>query len=64
MDDNIKAQTVFIGDSDVDIQTGINAGIDAIGVEWGFRGKDFLLEHGAKTTVSTPAELAVLILNS
>ncbi|MDY4986357.1 MAG: HAD family hydrolase [Treponema sp.] len=64
LDDNIKAQTVFIGDSDVDIQTGINAGIDAIGVEWGFRGKDFLLEHGAKTTVSTPDELAVLILNS
>ena len=41
-------KAVFIGDSDVDLQTGINAGLDVIGVDWGFRGKDFLLEHGAR----------------
>ena len=40
-------KAVFIGDSDVDLQTGINAGLDVIGVDWGFRGKTFLLEHGA-----------------
>lgn len=40
-------KAVFIGDSDVDLQTGINAGLDVIGVDWGFRGKAFLLEHGA-----------------
>ena len=41
-------KAVFIGDSDVDLQTGINAGLDVIGVDWGFRGKAFLLEHGAR----------------
>lgn len=40
-------KAVFIGDSDVDLQTGINAGLNVIGVDWGFRGKAFLLEHGA-----------------
>ncbi len=40
-------KAVFIGDSDVDLQTGINAGLDVIGVDWGFRGKAFLLDHGA-----------------
>jgi len=48
---------VFIGDSDVDIQTGKNAGISAIGVSWGFRGKTFLLEHGANVVVDNCKEL-------
>ena len=52
-------KAVFIGDSDVDLQTGINAGLDVIGVDWGFRGKAFLLEHGAteKNVVMKPEEL-------
>ena len=52
-------KAVFIGDSDVDLQTGINAGLDVIGVDWGFRGKDFLLQHGAteKNIVMKPEEL-------
>ena len=52
----------FIGDSDVDLKTGLDSGLDFIGVDWGFRGKAFLLEHGAKTVVMTPAELAEKIL--
>ena len=51
-------RAVFIGDSDVDMQTGMNAGLDVIGVYWGFRGKKFLEEHGAKTIVMNAAELA------
>ena len=50
-------RAVFIGDSDVDMQTGMNAGLDVIGVDWGFRGKKFLEEHGAKTIVMNAAEL-------
>ena len=51
-------KAVFIGDSDVDMQTGMNAGLDVIGVDWGFRGKDFLREHGAKVIMMKAEELA------
>ena len=54
-------RAVFIGDSDVDMQTGMNAGLDVIGVDWGFRGKKFLEEHGAKTIVMNAKELAELL---
>lgn len=42
-----KTSVVFIGDSDVDVMTGKNACIDVIGVDWGFRGCDYLRSHGA-----------------
>jgi len=52
-----KEQTVYVGDSDVDIQTAANAGLPCISVLWGFRDKDFLIQHGAKTFISAPQEL-------
>lgn len=52
-----KKDVVYIGDSDVDIETAKNAGVDIISVNWGFRDDDFLLEHGAVKIVSTPEEL-------
>ena len=59
MDGKSEGQrAVFIGDSDVDMQTGTNAGLDVIGVDWGFRGKKFLEEHGARVIMMTAAELA------
>ncbi len=48
---------VYVGDSDVDIQTARNAGIPCISVLWGFRDRDFLLQNGAETFISTPSEL-------
>ena len=51
-------KAVFIGDSDVDMQTGMNAGLDVIGVDWGFRGKKFLEEHGASVIMMKAQELA------
>lgn len=48
---------VYIGDSDVDIETAKNAGIACISVTWGFRDKEFLLEHGAKWFVEKPKEI-------
>lgn len=48
---------VYIGDSDVDIQTAMNCGIPCISVLWGFRDKNFLLEHGATTFINSPIEL-------
>ena len=47
----------FIGDSDVDLKTGLDSGLDFIGVDWGFRGRDFLLEHGATVVVDNTQEL-------
>ena len=58
------AETVYIGDSEVDIQTAANAGIDVISVSWGFRSADFLRENGAKVIADTPKELEALILDA
>lgn len=48
---------VYVGDSDVDIATARHCGLPCISVLWGFRSRDFLLEHGATTLVASPAEL-------
>lgn len=49
--------SVYIGDSDVDIDTARNSGMPCISVMWGFRDKEFLIEHGATTLVATPQEI-------
>lgn len=48
---------VYIGDSDVDIDTARAAGMPCISVLWGFRDKDFLIQHGAETLVESPEEI-------
>lgn len=48
---------VYIGDSEVDIQTAKNAGIPCISVSWGFKGRKFLEEHDAACIADTAAEL-------
>ena len=48
---------VYVGDSDVDIETARNSGLPCISVLWGFRDRDFLLQHGAETFISNPSEL-------
>lgn len=48
---------VYVGDSDVDIETAKNSGLPCISVLWGFRDMDFLMAHGATTFVATPHEL-------
>ena len=48
---------VYVGDSDVDIETARNSGLPCISVLWGFRDRDFLLQHGAKMFISNPSEL-------
>ena len=55
--DATKAQTVYIGDSEVDIKTAANVGIDAVLVSWGFREPSFLREQGATVIVDTAKEL-------
>lgn len=53
--------TVYVGDSEVDIQTAKNAGVDCISVTWGFKDKDFLIENGATTLVESVGELAAIL---
>ena len=53
--------TVYVGDSEVDIQTAKNAGVDCICVTWGFRDKAFLEEQGGTRFVDTPAEILQFI---
>ena len=52
-----NGEAVYVGDSDVDIQTAANAGLPCISVLWGFRDRDFLIQHGAKSFISAPSEL-------
>lgn len=50
-------KTIFVGDSGVDMQTAVNAGMYGVGVLWGFRKADELLAHGAKQLINHPLEL-------
>ena len=53
-------ECVYIGDSDVDLQTAKNSGIPCISVLWGFRNKEFLQAHGATIFVEKPEEIVKL----
>ena len=55
-------QCVYVGDSEVDLQTARNAGMDCISVTWGFRDEAQLIEAGASNLVRTPQELESLLL--
>lgn len=48
---------IYVGDSEVDIQTARNADIPCISVSWGFKDKDFLAESGAKIIIDTPEQI-------
>ncbi|MEM9018854.1 MAG: HAD family hydrolase [Verrucomicrobiota bacterium] len=52
---------LFLGDSDVDMQTAVNAGMGAVGVSWGFRPVEELEAHGAETILETPEDLLRVI---
>ncbi len=53
---------VYVGDSEVDIQTARNAGMDCISVTWGFRNEDQLIAAGANIIIHEPKELLRFIL--
>ena len=55
-------EVVFIGDSEVDLKTAQNAGINCISVLWGFRSQEILLENGATQLVSTVKELEAVLI--
>lgn len=57
------SDAVYVGDSDVDIQTAANAGMDCISVSWGFRDTAFLKAHGASIIIDHPQELTALLVH-
>ncbi|MGN1408103.1 HAD-IA family hydrolase [Lactobacillus sp.] len=58
----ILDKCVYIGDSEIDIQTAANSKMDEIAVTWGFRSVDFLKKRGATVLVDTAEELEKAIL--
>ncbi|HPD47928.1 MAG TPA: HAD family hydrolase [Anaerohalosphaeraceae bacterium] len=54
------AEVLFVGDSDTDVQTAHNANLRAVGVSWGFRGRQHLEAANADTVIDHPQELLAL----
>lgn len=59
----LPEECAFVGDTNVDMKTGTNAGMLRIGVLWGFRTKEELVENGADEIVEQPLEILEKILN-
>ena len=57
-----KKSTVYVGDSNIDVFTAKNGGIDFIGCSWGFRGEQELREAGAELVAHSISELEKLII--
>ena len=49
--------SIYVGDSEVDIQTAKNSGMDCISVSWGFKTKEFLEQNGASVIIDNPLEI-------
>ena len=54
-------EAVYVGDSDVDLQTAANAGLPCISVLWGFRSRDFLVANGATAFAEKPEDVLRLV---
>lgn len=52
-----SAHTLYVGDTNTDMQTATGAGLFAVGVTWGFRDAAELREHGAQAIIHHPMEL-------
>lgn len=57
----VKEAAVYVGDSEVDLATAANSGMDCISVSWGFRDKKMLQAIGAERIVDTPEELLAML---
>jgi phosphoglycolate phosphatase len=59
--DVAKEDCLMVGDSGIDIDTAKAAGIRSIGVSWGFRGCQELMQHGADVIINVPNEILDVI---
>ena len=58
------SRCLYVGDSEVDIDTANNAGIDCACVTWGFRTRQELIDAGARIILDTPEALAAFVLGT
>ncbi|TKG93789.1 HAD family hydrolase [Puteibacter caeruleilacunae] len=56
-----STEILYVGDSGIDMQTANNAEMCAVGVLWGFKSKDELLQNGAKYIIANPVDLIELL---
>lgn len=56
-----KEEALFVGDSEVDMDTATNARIISVGVTWGFRSEETLIEHNADYIINHPLDLLSVI---
>lgn len=59
--DLLPSEILYVGDTSVDMKTAISAGMFPVGVTWGFRTREELLESGAKAIIDKPEELLDLL---
>ena len=52
-----REECLYVGDSEVDVETGRNAGVRMVGVSWGFRSREVLRAAGAGTIIDSPEKL-------
>ncbi|MGI9534029.1 MAG: HAD family hydrolase [Thermodesulfobacteriota bacterium] len=57
----LTEKIVYLGDSGIDMKTAVSAGMLPIGVLWGFRSRDELIDNGAKYLINKPLEINNLI---
>ena len=57
-----KENLVYVGDSEVDIMTAKNAGINCISVSWGFKSEEFLIKNNAQKIVHNSKQLEKLLI--
>ena len=58
---SVKEHAVYVGDSEVDMETAKNAGLVSVGVTWGFRDRELLEEKGADYIIESPAQLLEIV---
>lgn len=57
----LPSETIFIGDSEIDIMTAKNAGMYSVSVLWGYRSKEELVKYEPDTFIEKPSELINLL---
>lgn len=61
--DSTLEEAIYVGDSEVDVLTAANANLPCVGVTWGFRKKEVLMEYGATYIIDEPNELMTVLKN-
>lgn len=55
-------ESVYVGDTEIDMQTAVNVNLSCISVTWGFRSREFLTQHGASPIIDAAQEILPLVL--